>query len=659
MNRFFKILRWSSLALVMGLSLFATPSAQANNAEEMAAAKVEIPEEVRKANKSCYKCHGDEDEKTYEMDDGSEKFIFVEPEPFDHSVHGKQECKGCHANVELERGEHEENLPITVGCVDCHMKNWEEAKKNGSANKERLAVVVTQIESYMHSVHAQPKRGDQSKTNAACKDCHNAHNVGALGSEVKAERRVQMADICGACHEKQKEQYKTSIHGVELLEKGNNKSAVCADCHTTHNIASPDDDQVKLTITKSCGNCHEKSYETYMHSYHGQVNRLGYAHTAKCYDCHGSHDLKAVKDPTSKVHINNRLKTCNECHKDAPEGFLGFHAHGDPNDFEKYPGIYITAKFMTALIIGVFLFFWTHVLLWFYREYQDRKQGKGYFVDHANPANETIYVRRFTAWWRTIHLLFAVSTMTLVMTGSTLLFSHTPWAPIVMDMLGGPKVEAIIHRTAAVTWLTVFFLHFLTAVYNITKAGKKFRWFGPTSMIPNWQDLKDVIAMFKWFFGFAERPTFDRWAYWQKFDYWAPFWGAAVIGLSGVMLFAPTVTAKFLPGFMFNIATIVHAEEALLATMFLFTVHFFNAHFRPDRFPMSTTIFTGAIPLEEFKHEHAREYERLKASGELEKHLVSKPSKLVARGSKLLATILILAGLTLLTLVTWGYVSSW
>jgi hypothetical protein len=104
---------------------------------------------------------------------------------------------------------------------------------------------------------------------------------------------------------------------------------------------------------------------------------------------------------------------------------------------------------------------------------------------------------------------------------------------------------------------------------------------------------------------------------------------------------------------VFNIATIVHAEEALLATVFLFTVHFFNVHFRPDKFPLSTTIFTGAVPLEEYK----LEYERLVASGELEKYLVRRPSRRADIGSTALATILIFAGLTLLTLVLTGYVT--
>jgi len=608
-------------------------------------------------NKKCNKCHDDEDEKVWEYDDGSEKFIYVDPEVFDHSVHGSQYCVDCHTNVKLERGEHAEKLPITVGCVQCHEQTWEAQKDSSDPKHKRLKVVVEQIDSYMHSVHARPNKKDQSKTNAACHDCHDAHNIGTIGSIQRAEHRLKNPEVCGKCHEKQKADYLTSIHGKEVVEKQNSKAAVCSDCHTTHEIDSPEKDSVKLLVTKNCGNCHEESEKTYLASYHGQVSRLGYAHTAKCFDCHGSHSVQKIDDPSSMVHRNNRLETCQQCHEDAPEGFLGFHAHGNTNDFEKYPGLWITAKFMQFLIIGVFLFFWTHVILWFYREFQDRRAGKGYFPPPPDQ-EETVYFQRFTITWRIIHLLFAISTMTLVLTGSSLLFSHTQWAQTVIQLLGGPQVEAIIHRTAATIWLSVFFIHLLMAIYNVFIAKPRtFRWFGPTSMLPNWQDLRDVKAMFAWFFGFAERPSFDRWSYWQKFDYWAPFWGAGVIGLSGLMLFYPTQTATVLPGSVFNYATIVHAEEALLATMFLFTVHFFNVHFRPDKFPMSTSIFTGAVPLEEFKHEHRLEYERLQASGELEKYLVSKPSKAMATGSKLLAAILIFAGLSLLTLVWIGYMT--
>jgi hypothetical protein len=106
---------------------------------------------------------------------------------------------------------------------------------------------------------------------------------------------------------------------------------------------------------------------------------------------------------------------------------------------------------------------------------------------------------------------------------------------------------------------------------------------------------------------------------------------------------------------VFNVATIVHGEEAFLAAVFLFSVHFFNVHFRPDKLPQDIVMFTGVMPLEEYKHEHTLEYKRLLENGELEKYLVDAPSQPMTLGSKILGATLILIGLTLLVLVLVGF----
>jgi len=201
----------------------------------------------------------------------------------------------------------------------------------------------------------------------------------------------------------------------------------------------------------------------------------------------------------------------------------------------------------------------------------------------------------------------------------------------------------------------VFFVHLVYFALRIGRNLKTFEWFGPNSLIPNWQDLKDAIEMFRWFFGAGPRPIFDRWTYWEKFDYWAPFWGMTIIGISGMMMWFPEVTATYLPGWIFNVSTIVHGEEAFLAAVFLFTVHFFNNHFRPDKFPQDITMFTGTVPLEIYKHEHRLDYDRLVESGELGKYLVDAPSQPMTRWSKVLGAVLITVGLTLLTLVLLGF----
>jgi hypothetical protein len=195
-------------------------------------------------------------------------------------------------------------------------------------------------------------------------------------------------------------------------------------------------------------------------------------------------------------------------------------------------------------------------------------------------------------------------------------------------------------------------------VFRIGANWKTFKWFGPYSLLPGWQDLKDAVAMFRWFFGKAPRPVFDRWTYWEKFDYWAPFWGVTIIGASGVMLWFKSATASVLPGWVFNVATIFHGEEAVLAAGFLFTVHFFNNHFRPDKFPLDIVMFTGAMPLEGFKREHTVEYDRLVETGQLEKYLVNAPSRPMTLGSRILGFTLIIVGLILLTLVVVGFTGS-
>jgi hypothetical protein len=92
------------------------------------------------------------------------------------------------------------------------------------------------------------------------------------------------------------------------------------------------------------------------------------------------------------------------------------------------------------------------------------------------------------------------------------------------------------------------------------------------------------------------------------------------------MLWFPMVFSDYLPGWIFNIATVVHGEEALLAVGFIFTIHFFNGHLRPEKFPMDLVIFTGRIPEHELKDERTKEYERLVKEGGLAAIETTPPS---------------------------------
>ncbi len=133
---------------------------------------------------------------------------------------------------------------------------------------------------------------------------------------------------------------------------------------------------------------------------------------------------------------------------------------------------------------------------------------------------------------------------------------------------------------------------FITHLVDIIRLRKKeFKsWkellLGSNSMMFNKKDLQDIIGSLKWFIGVGPRPEYGRWTYWEKFDYFAVFWGMCVIGSTGLTLWFPEFFTNFFPGWVLNVSTIVHSDEALLATGFIFTVHL-----RVDFYFFSILIF--------------------------------------------------------------------
>lgn len=230
---------------------------------------------------------------------------------------------------------------------------------------------------------------------------------------------------------------------------------------------------------------------------------------------------------------------------------------------------------------------------------------------------------RFTRLHRALHAGMIISFITLALTGLSLKFSYTVWAVTLSRLLGGFQTAGFMHRGAAVVMFSVFTTH-LVDLYRRRKRTHT-SWgeflFGPNSMLPVKRDLYEFAATMKWFVGAGPRPQYGRWTYWEKFDYFAVFWGILIIGSTGLTLWFPVLFTTFLPGWFLNVATIIHSDEALLATGFIFTVHFFNTHLRPEKFPMDTTIFTGHMPVAELKRDKPREYAALAASGRLEEHL--------------------------------------
>jgi cytochrome b subunit of formate dehydrogenase len=367
-----------------------------------------------------------------------------------------------------------------------------------------------------------------------------------------------------------------------------------------------------------------------METFHGKVSRLGFEDAAKCADCHGSHNILASYMSGSALSTENRVDTCAQCHEGAHESFTSYLTHASHTDQKNYPQLYWAFVGMTALLLGTLAFFGLHSLLWMNRLWKTRNS----WAPIKAQRREAKLYRRFSRLQRGLHTVMVLCFLTLALTGMALKFSHRPWAQVVAEFLGGFQFTGAFHRLAALGLIGVFCVH-LWDVNRMRREQGRSWWSmvtGKGTIIFTLNDLKEFWQTVKWFFGKAERPRYGRWSYWEKFDYFAVLWGIAIIGSTGFLLWKPVFLTQWVPGWTVNVATIIHSDEALLASAFIFTIHFFNTQFRPDKFPLDPVVFTGRMSIEELKHEKPREYEQLVEDGRLDDVTV-KPLKPAAENA--------------------------
>ena len=579
---------------------------------------------------TCLECHGD----------------VVSAKDFAASVHGQNACTSCHVEaVNLEAHEEGKIIPGKVDCARCH------------------AEVVAKFKTSVHF-----------KNGITCADCHtDIHTT----KHWDKDKRV-VVEKCTQCHDKENV-YRNSVHGKAVFA-GNQDAAACNDCHGLHaiqNLGDPKSLANRKFHTQVCLKCHANTammkrngvttvaVKTYMESYHGKNYRLGYPdRVAGCADCHTAHDILPVNDPKSSINPANRVKTCQQCHKNATADFVKFYPHGDDTDRAEYPVLFYTFASMSGLLLGTFAVFWVHTLLWMFRGFVENREKKMELIggkQHIIPDGHKIY-RRFYPRHIFLHFLVITSFLGLALTGLPLKFADQQWAHVMMNFYGGAHNAGLIHRTCA----GITFIYFASAIamsihFLFFRKDVKGNWiqrlFGPDSLCPNFRDIRDVVGMVRWFFFRGPKPTFERWTYWEKFDFIAVFWGMFAIGGSGLMLWFPQFFGSFLPGWMFNVATIIHSDEALLATGFIFSVHFFNTHGRPEKFPMDFVIFNGEITKEEFMEERADQWKRYEADGTLESFVKRRPSRVlydfVLKGFGWTA---VFTGISLLLLMIYAFV---
>jgi hypothetical protein len=113
--------------------------------------------------------------------------------------------------------------------------------------------------------------------------------------------------------------YFMSVHGLAVSKSGLLVSATCVDCHGSHHVFGPDDEDsplARVNIPALCGKCHAGVEKLYRESVHGAILEKGNDDVPVCTDCHESHAIRSKWDPKSGSYATNVPELCLNCHAD-------------------------------------------------------------------------------------------------------------------------------------------------------------------------------------------------------------------------------------------------------------------------------------------------------------------------------------------------------
>ena len=318
------------------------------------------------------------------------------------TIENKVDCSACHAEIGMEysvsmhgslAAENDENAPT---CKECHGTHGTLGRLNpqsptfsinipdlcGKCHREGETAAVRYtgtekdiVNHYTESIHGKGLIKSGLTVTATCTDCHTAHKELPHTHPESSINRNNISSTCGSCHHGIEEQFDKSIHSP-LVSDTDKELPVCFDCHSAHEIKRADTEGFKLEIMTQCGRCHEEIAETYFDTYHGKVSQLGYTKTAKCYDCHGAHDILPTINPESRLSRENVVETCRTCHPAANRQFAGYLTHATHHDPDKYPFLFWAFWGMTGLLVGTFIIAGAHTLLWLPRSLEWRRKLK-------------------------------------------------------------------------------------------------------------------------------------------------------------------------------------------------------------------------------------------------------------------------------------------
>ena len=539
-----------------------------------------------------------------------------------HGVKEAAHCSDCHGSTHRLASQKDPGAPtsrvkMAETCGRCHADR--------ALIEKRKIPIPQAFQLYQKSVHGRAVAAGLPA--ATCNTCHSSHEIRRATDPQSTVNRRTIPKTCGACHAEESKVYLESIHGT-AMRNGATKAPVCTDCHGEHSISGAQDPNSRVSVaqvTKTCSSCHaaleitekyglpENRVTSYQDSFHGLAARGGNLTAANCASCHGFHDVRLSTDTRSSIYPSNLPATCGKCHPGASENFAKGSVHVSVTQQEA-PILYYVRTFYLLMIVGTIGGMAAHNGLDFLRKL--RRTYRDWLVTEATEAMHDMEpegsVLRMSLAERCQHALLASSFIVLVYTGFALKFPDTWLFAWLVALEQGSAIRGWVHRGAAVAMILACLWHL---AYLPTRRGRAL----VADMLPRPEDVKEVWQNVGYLSGLrSDPPRFGRFSYIEKAEYWSLIWGSMVMVVTGFALWFETEAMRFLPLWTLDLATMVHYYEAWLATLAIVVWHFYMVIFNPDVYPMNWTWLTGKISTAMLRHEHPREYERLREQEEAE-----------------------------------------
>jgi cytochrome b subunit of formate dehydrogenase len=584
------------------------------------------------ANEDCLTCHDN-----------------IKLEDFKNSVHAADLCTSCHNDI---RKIPHQDKPAKVNCSNCH---------------------TFESEVYQASDHGRARKSGAPAAN--CLDCHGLpHALLSSRDSGSPAYRLNIPKTCAKCHEDEAKMapfdllekkpfvsYSETVHGKALLEKGLTSSAVCTDCHGSHNLSAPTNPTSKIyraNVPQTCGKCHENVLNTYLRSVHGKASVSGVRDAPVCTDCHGEHTIRSHKDPLSSVYPTQiSKKTCGQCHAaekivakyhlpaDRMESyFQSYHGlasnlgvltvancascHGahdilpssDPDssvsksNIQKTCGkchpsagaqlakgsVHLTPslkKDMMVYYVSVFYILLIVMTIGGMLAHNLLDFIHKFRLHYRRHRSDAKHTR-FTQNERLQHFVLLLTFILLAYTGFALRFPNAWWALPFKAWDAGFDWRGVVHRVLAVVFVILSGYH-VYYLFGTARGREQLK-----ALMVRWRDFSDPIQTVAYNLGIRkEKPKYARYSYIEKAEYWALVWGSVVMILTGFLLTFENISLQFFPKWVFDVARTIHYYEAVLAVLAIIVWHFYFIIFDPLQYPLNLAMTTGKVSEEEHRED--------------------------------------------------------